>query len=252
MTFEPSKSKRNLNKEYQDNINRKYSYEFDYLMHKWIIKELKPHFYGNKNCLELGCYKGHFTSLLSKYFDSVVAVEGSLDLYQELKINLRNFLNIEIVNQMFETYKPLEKFDNIFLVHVLEHVEDQNRLLKRIKKWLSPEGKLFIVVPNARALSRQIAVSADIIEYNSAVTEGEFQHGHRITYSLDTLIHEVKSSGLNVYEFGGIFVKGLANFQLDKAINAGIVDDKYLNGCLKLSKIYPDLCSSIYTVSGDK
>ena len=163
---------------------------------------------------------------------------------------MKDNLNVNIINQLFELYEPKEKFDNIFMIHGLEHIDDANTLLKQIKQWLTEEGRLFIVCPNARALSRQIAVSADIIEYNSAITESEYKHGHRKTYSLDKLIHEVKSSGLNIKKFGGIFVKGLANFQLDKAINQGIVDSKYLEGCVKLSKMYPDLCSSIYTISG--
>nr|GFC16262.1 hypothetical protein [Tanacetum cinerariifolium] len=35
-----------------------------------------------------------------------------------------------------------------------------------------------------------------LIEHNSAVTEGERLHGHRITYSLDTLDHEAGQNDL--------------------------------------------------------
>ena len=37
--------------------------------------------------------------------------------------------------------------------------------------------------------------------------------------------------------------------QLDKAIKQGIIDKNNLKECLRLSKIYPDLCYSIYAVS---
>lgn len=45
-----------------------------------------------------------------------------------------------------------------------------------------------------------------------------------------------------------MFFKGLANFQLDAALQAGVINDAYLDGCYQLGLVYPDLCSTIYYV----
>jgi hypothetical protein len=113
---------------------------------------------------------------------------------------------------------------------------------------LSPGGRFFVVVPNAQAASRQIAVRMGLIETNHSVTEGERIHGHRCTYSLDTLEHDVRSAGLRVESRGGVMFKPFANFQFDRMIRHQVIDNAYLEGCYALGMQYPELAASIYVV----
>ena len=59
---------------------------------------------------------------------------------------------------------------------------------------------------------------------------------------------EARAAGLKVQARGGVVFKGLANFQMDKALAAGIIDDAYLEGAYQLGLVMPDLCSTIYCV----
>jgi hypothetical protein len=121
--------------------------------------------------------------------------------------------------------------------------------MKQIKdEWLSDEGCLFIVCPNANAPSRQIAVKMGLISHNTAITPSEAEHGHRITYTLDTLERDAVAGGLKVIHRSGIFFKALANFQWDKLLQTDIISKEYLDGCYALGQQYPDLCSSIVLV----
>jgi hypothetical protein len=52
-----------------------------------------------------------------------------------------------------------------------------------------------------------------LISHNAAVTPAEAEHGHRCTYSLDTLERDAVAAGLKVVHRSGIFFKALANFQ---------------------------------------
>jgi hypothetical protein len=121
-------------------------------------------------------------------------------------------------------------------------------VLRRIDGWLSDRGRLFIVVPNANAPSRQIAVQMGLIAHNHAVTEAEREHGHRKTYSLDTLEHDALAASLRIIHRGGVFFKPLANYQFDKLMGGDVISDEYLEGCYRLGMHYPDLCASIYVV----
>ena len=112
--------------------------------------------------------------------------------------------------------------------------------------WLADKGRFFLVCPNANAPSRQIAVKMGLIGHNSEVTLAEKEHGHRITYSLDTLERDAKKAGFNVVYRTGIFFKALANFQWDRLLNTDIISKEYLEGCYQLGQQYPDLCSSIF------
>ena len=141
----------------------------------------------------------------------------------------------------------LVKYDNIILTHVLEHIDDPVALMKRINdEWLSNHGRFFLVCPNANAPSRQIAVKMGLISHNAAITPAEKEHGHRITYSLDTLERDARAAGLKVVHRSGIFFKALANFQWDRLLNTDIISEQYLDGCFSLGQQYPDLCSSIF------
>ena len=138
------------------------------------------------------------------------------------------------------------RYDNIVLTHVLEHLDDPVRVLRRINdEWLAEGGRFFLVCPNANAPSRQIAVKMGLISHNAAVTPAEAEHGHRRTYALDTLERDAVAAGLKVVHRSGIFFKALANFQWDRLLQTDIISKEYLEGCYKLGQQYPDLCSSI-------
>ena len=124
-------------------------------------------------------------------------------------------------------------------------------MLVKVRDWLAPTGQLFVAVPNANALSRQIAVKMGLVECNAAVTPAEARHGHRRTYSMDVLLSHVRAAGYCVHDYGGILVKPLANFQFDQAIAHGIVNDAYLDACNELAKTYPELSASLFAVCGN-
>ncbi len=139
------------------------------------------------------------------------------------------------------------KYENIIFTHVLEHLDDPVLILKRInEEWLAEDGRLFLACPNANAPSRQIAVKMGLISHNSAVTESEDEHGHKCTYTLDTLERDARAAGLKVIKREGIFFKALANFQWDRLLQTDIISKEYLEGCYQLGQHYPDLCSSIF------
>jgi 2-polyprenyl-3-methyl-5-hydroxy-6-metoxy-1,4-benzoquinol methylase len=238
-------TKRDYNKELKDTSDHKYVYSFDYdVMHPFMIKAFEPLF-KDGNFLELGSHKGVFTKLFLPYFDDITCVEVSDEAIKVAKA--LNGDKVKYVHGMFEEVTLPTKYDNIVLTHVLEHISDPVAVLKKINdEWLSDRGRFFLVCPNANAPSRQIAVKMGLISHNSAVTPAEKEHGHQITYTLDTLERDAKAAGLKVVHRSGIFFKALANFQWDKLLNTDIISKEYLDGCYELGQQYPDLCSSIF------
>ena len=229
-----------------NNKQTKYYYNFDYLMHNYIINTFKKNFY-KKNCLELGSGYGNFTKLLSKYFKDITIIEGSIKsikFIKKLKIP-----KLKIINQDLEKINFFLKYDNIFLIHTLEHLKYRKKFLNRLKRNLTKNGKLFIACPNANAASRQIAVQMGLIKKETTVTKSEKNHGHHVTYNLNSLRREVKSAGLNIIDSGGVFFKPLANFQIDISIKENIINQKFLDACFKIGFKYPDMCSSIFVIA---
>lgn len=239
------KKERNYNQEFRDTSDHKYSYNFDFdVMHYYMLKSFIP-FFKEGNFLELGSYKGDFTKKFLPYFNDITCVEASDEAVAIAKEVIGD--KVKYVNGLFEDINLETKYDNIVLTHVLEHITDPVAVLKKIHdEWLSDTGRFFLVCPNANAPSRQIAVKMGLISHNSAVTPAEKEHGHQITYTLDTLERDAKKAGFNVVYRSGIFFKALANFQWDRLLNTDIISKEYLEGCYQLGQQYPDLCSSIF------
>lgn len=246
-------NKRDYNVEAKDTNDHKYAYSFDFdVMHPYMIKSFEP-FFNKGSLLELGSFKGDFTGRFLPYFDDVTCVEASDVAVAEAKQKLGD--KVKFVNSLFEKVTLPKRYDNIVLTHVLEHLDDPVLVLKRInEEWLAESGRFFLVCPNANAPSRQIAVKMGLISHNAAVTPAEAEHGHRCTYTLDTLERDAVAAGLTVVHRSGIFFKALANFQWDRLLQTDIISKEYLDGCYKLGQQYPDLCSSIFLMceKGDR
>jgi len=238
---------RDHSNEYQDNDARLYAYDFDYVVRRYMMRTLSPYFTKGK-ALELGCFEGETTKLYTEHFDDLSVVEAVDSLIAVAKRKVP--ATVRFIHSTIETAELEPVYDAIFLVHTLEHLDHPVSALARMRQWLSPNGRLFVVVPNANAASRQIAVKMGLIDSNSAVTAGELAHGHRCTYSLDTLERDVRQAGLHIQARGGVFFKPFANFQFDQLLEHKIIDQAYLDGCYALGMQYPDLSASIYMVCG--
>ncbi len=244
---EDMNSTRDYNVEIKDTNDHKYAYSFDCdVMHPFMIRSFES-FFNQGSLLELGSFKGDFTRRFQPYFDDITCVEASDVAIAEAKQKLGD--KVKFVNSLFENASLPRRYDNIVLTHVLEHLDDPVLVLKRInEEWLTENGRFFLACPNANAPSRQIAVKMGLITHNSAVTPAEAEHGHRRTYTLDTLERDAVAAGLKVVHRSGIFFKALANFQWDRLLQTDIISKEYLEGCYQLGMQYPDLCASIFLV----
>ena len=245
--------KRDYNAEIKDAKGHQYAYGFDFdVMHPYMIETFEP-FFNEGSLLELGSFKGDFTRRLLSSFDDVTCVEASHDAIEVAKERLGD--KPTFINALFEEVTLPKQYDNIVMTHVLEHLDDRVGVLRRVNdQWLSDGGRFFLVCPNANAPSRQIAVKMGLITHNSAVTPTEHEHGHRCTYTLETLERDAVAAGLKVVHRSGIFFKALANFQWDQLLKTDIISKEYLDGCFQLGQQYPDLCSSIFLMceKGDR
>lgn len=240
-------TRRDFDAEIQNTSDHQYAYGFDFdVIHPFMLRSFEP-FLRPGNILELGSFRGDFTRRLLQRFDDVTCVEASSVALCEARRRFGD--KVTLVHSTFETATLPTRYDNIVLTHVLEHLDDPVKVLRRVNdEWLTDGGRLFLVCPNANAASRQIAVKMGLISHNAAVTAAEAAHGHRCTYSLDTLERDVVAAGLKVVHRSGIFFKALANYQWDRLLQTDIISEEYLEGCYQLGQQYPDLCSSIFLV----
>jgi 2-polyprenyl-3-methyl-5-hydroxy-6-metoxy-1,4-benzoquinol methylase len=224
---------------------RKYNYDFDERVRGYMMRAFEP-FLPAGRALELGCYLGDSTEWLCGRYADLTVIEAAPSLVEAAEA--RFGAKVRFLCSTFEAAELAETFDAVFLINTLEHLDEPVAVLRRIRGWLKPKGRLFLLVPNAQAPSRQIAVKMGLITHHAAVTEAEWKNGHRNTFSFDTLERVARDGGLSAIHRGGLIFKALANYQFDAALEAGIISDAYVEGCYQLGMQYPELCASIYLI----
>ena len=111
---------------------------------KWIHTLLKP-----GSILDLGCNNGILSLEYAYWGRRVIGV----DLSQKAVDFCNNFLskhnleNSAYCQRSIEEFKSTEKFDNIFLCEVIEHVENPKKVLKVAEEHLNDNGIIFITTP---------------------------------------------------------------------------------------------------------
>ena len=198
-----------------DQIAQRYSsFEgFNSFMSYLAYLSMKPHFVLPGSCLEVGSADGNLTQhLYTSGFEYLEVIDGSSVMIQRLTEQRAKWdSQVDFSTQvcMAEEYKSNRKFDNIILSYVLEHVEDPVEVLSNLKQFLKPEGKMFIVVPNAESIHRQIAVCAGIIKDLHNLSPQDIHDGHLRTFDFDSLWDCIFDVGMYLKEYEGILYKPL-------------------------------------------
>ena len=218
----------------------------DRLIKTLAIRTFTPYLLPGKRALEFGCCDGFMTGLIAGHVDQLTVVDGSQTFIEMAKTRVP--AKVEFVHSLFEDFSPHHKFDYIFATYVLEHVSDPIGFLKIASQLLAKDGLLFLVVPNARAFSRQLARHMGILEDLFALTPNDINHGHRRVYDRISLNRDVEAAGLLQVGQGGLLLKLLADFQMDQMIETGIIADPQIEGLYKMGLEYPDWAGSLFSI----
>lgn len=212
--------------------------DFDKRLVELRYRSLRPHLKGPAG-LELGPADGQMTRLLIHDFDHLTVVDGASDLLDRIP----EAPNLVKVHALFEHYRPDAPFNTIIMDHVLEHVEHPVALLRRVRRWLAPGGRILAGVPNGRSIHRLAAVKMGLLGDPCALNARDVALGHRRVYTPETFRHDLEQAGLVVVEMGGVFFKPLSNRQIEEHWT-----EEMIRGFYELGKDFPEYAAEIYAV----
>ncbi len=114
--------------------------------YQWILETFKPHLRGR--VIEVGAGTGNFASQYASLVDQLVLVEPAQNLFPRLQARFANHRHVEVRCGYLESVsKPAQLYDAVVLVNVLEHVEDDRKMLTTIHELIRPGGALLLFVP---------------------------------------------------------------------------------------------------------
>ncbi|HEX6795836.1 MAG TPA: class I SAM-dependent methyltransferase [Casimicrobiaceae bacterium] len=210
---------------------------------RYSFRIFERHLRGD-SILEMGPAEGVMTELLAATGKQVTVVEGSRAFCESIT---RRMPSVRVVHSLFESFSPIERFDNIVLGHVLEHVEDPRAIVALAAQWLSPDGHMLAVVPNSRSLHRQAAVLMKLLPREDALNEMDIHHGHRRVFDPESFRQCFLDAGLDVGRFGGYWIKPVSNRQIEQTWTP-----QMLAAYMALGERYPDIAAEIYVVAAHR
>ena len=232
---------------------------FEATMLKYSARTLLPLGTGS-SALDIGCNDGLFTKEICRCFRRVLGIDASsLHIERARLIAPEAELRVALV----EEFDPGDElFDTVYMLDLLEHLDEPVEVLKRVKSWLSPHGYVIIQVPNAVSLNRRIGQKMGLISDLYELTPQDIEVGHKRFYDLESLKQDILASGLNVESMGGIFLKPFSNPQMEwfiksEAWTGGLrgwggedktIDwrEKLCDALYEMAKELPQYCSAIW------
>lgn len=173
-------------------------------------EKMIPHIRGPK-VLELGCGDGDWTPRMIEIFGHSYVLDASAKLLAH--VEAANPGQVTLFNSLFEEFTPPGgiKFNTVVATHVLEHVDDPVRVLRRCREWLTPDGVVLIVVPNATSIHRQLAVMMGIQNTVYDFSPRDHEVGHQRVYDMPTMRADIAAAGFDIVFERGLFLKILPN-----------------------------------------
>jgi 2-polyprenyl-3-methyl-5-hydroxy-6-metoxy-1,4-benzoquinol methylase len=210
--------------------------------------------------LDLACGEGLMTSFFVDHFTHVVGVDAAGIHLAKAKASLPK---VEFHEALIENFQDQRKFDNVFLLMVLEHVQQPVEILKKAATFLKDDGQMIIHVPNAQAINRRLAVKMGTLTTCEELSPFDINVvGHRRSYTIETLTHDAIEAGLTVSQTGGVFYKMLSTPQMDWFLKNGLWDAghgwgrsgveganwkaEFCRACYELGLEQPEDCNVIF------
>lgn len=193
------------------------------------------------SCLEMGPAEGLATVELVRHFKDLTCVDGAETFCAALRAR---HPGIKADCSLFEEYEPGRRFDNIVLGHVLEHVAEPVNILSRAARWLTPGGRIFAAVPNARSFHRQMGVIMGVLGEEHMLNATDLHHGHRRVYDPESFRRDFHLADLRIELFGGYWLKPVTNSQLEAHWTPEMIE-----AAMVVGERYPDVAAEIYVVA---
>jgi SAM-dependent methyltransferase len=116
---------------------------------RWQFQMVGPWVRGR--VLEVGGGIGNFTPELAGVAAKVTSLEPNAFCHARLVEKTRGLANVQVLNVTVENLvnqmPATDAFDTIILMNVLEHIKDDEGVLRQLKQRLAPDGRVVVLVP---------------------------------------------------------------------------------------------------------
>ena len=190
--------------------------------------------------LELGLGHGYSSLIFSRHFSRYTVIEGSTAVIRQFSESHPE-TPVDVRCAYFEDFVPEMRYDHIVMGFILEHVDDPGQILRRYKEFLTPQGSLFVAVPNCAALNKRFGYAAGLIDNLEILNDADRLLGHQRLFTLESLTELCHREGFTISSVEGIFLKPITTGQILELK----LSEPILEAMLKVGVDYPELSVGI-------
>ena len=170
--------------------------DFEGSSHRILIDLITRYANGSGTLLDLGAAGGELGEALRMRFPRRIGFEYDVDRIADLR---RHFDSAVIAD--LEAVRKLPSCSgSIVLADVLEHLREPSKLLRCVREALSPEGHVFISVPNIANITVRLGLLFGIFEYRE---RGILDSSHLRFYTMRSIKREIEGAGFNIVAIRG-------------------------------------------------
>jgi len=171
---------------------------------RWMYDQIKDHLKGE--ILEIGSGIGNISKLVIESNHFITLSDYSKEYCDLLKEkfstnrNVRNVIQIDLLHPDFSNkfFAYKEQFDSIFLLNVIEHIEDDELSVENCKYLLKPGGHLILLAP----------------AYSWLYGTFDKQLGHFRRYTIKTLSGLLQKQDFKIFSGSYFNITGIAGWFL--------------------------------------
>lgn len=233
---------RDINKYAEDYAQKDFeSYQVKY-RRKMVLEQIAK--YNPRKVLEIGCGM----EPLFLYVGNVefTIVEPSVKFCENAQAQLGDRGNARIYNDFFENVSLDEQYDMVICSSLLHELEQPEVLVAKIAECCACETIVHFNVPNANSMHRILAMESGYMQTADVMSERNILLQQHSVYTKEKLEELLIKSGMVILESGTYFVKPFTHAQMMSLLEAGIVEEKVLDGFYNIAKYMPELGSEIY------
>lgn len=233
-------SSKDLDKQGRD-YKKKTSVNYSVYIYPYRYQVVRQRMTGPK-VLEVGVGHADVTNWLSEDGNfEIVSIDGSQSVLDHAAEKVLHPERVTFIHTYFEEFETDELFDDILITNSLEHVDDPVGVLEHVKKFLKPEGRIHITVPNAVSIHRMLGKAMGMLKEVGSLNSHDIKVGHQRVYNTGLLIEHVSDAGLHIIDSDGIILKPFSNLQMNTLLN-----DKIIEGLFAVGRRLPELAAEIY------
>ncbi|MGZ0076713.1 methyltransferase domain-containing protein [Methylomonas sp. YC3] len=210
-----------------------------YLKTKQYGYEKINKFFDGRNVLELGSDESSTSSILVRWSEKLTIVDVQNKFSRQVEKD-RALKSACFIQAKWEEFVPNELYSDILLTDSLEHVEEPRLLLNIVSRWLADDGRLHVIVPNARSVHRLLGVEMGLISTPFELNSNDIDSGHQRVYDTNALKHDIKLAGLELLTLEGVQFKPMTDVQLST------FSEQFQDALNKLSVHFNEYCAEIY------